>query len=110
MAKPDVIKIEKSLVPYKFNILLAGEVFELHIKHNSIADLFTIDLYKDDELICAGEPIIYGSPLWGSVYKAGLFPAVTIVPKDPSGEANRVTYDNLCDTVLLVVDNGVDGS
>lgn len=109
MAKPDVIEIEKSLVPYKFNILLAGEVFELHIMRNAIADLFTIDLYKDDELICAGEPIIYGSPLWSSVYKAGLFPAVTIIPKDPSGEANKVTYDNLCDTVLLMIDNGADG-
>ena len=106
MEKPDVLTVEKSLLPYKCNILLAGELFTLQFNYNATAELFTVDLYKGDELICAGEPIVYGLPLWGSVYKAGLFPALNIIPIDPSGESNKVTFDNLIDTVLLIIDNG----
>lgn len=103
---PDVLEIQKDLLPYECSILLAGELFGLQINHNATADLFTVDLYRDGELICAGEPIIYGLPLWQDVYKAGVFPAVDIVPIDPSGESNTVTYDNLGNTVLLIIDNG----
>ena len=106
--KPDVLKINKDLLPYVCNILLAGEQFGLKFNYNATADLFTVDLYKDGELICAGEPIMYGIPLWHDVYKTDKFPALDIIPKDPSGEHNCVTYDNLCNTVLLIVDN--DGS
>lgn len=105
METPDILEIDKELLPYKFEILLSDELFELHINHNATADLFTIDLYKDGELVCAGEPIVYGVPLWKDVYKAGVFPAVDIIPTDPSGESNAVTYDNLSNTVLLVIDN-----
>lgn len=106
METPDVLEIRKDLIPYSCNILLAEELFELHFNHNATADLFTVDLYRDGELICAGEPIVYGVPLWGDVYKADIFPAVSIIPRDPSGESNAVTFDNLGDTVLLILDNG----
>lgn len=106
---PDVLEIQKKLIPYKCNIVLAGELFGLQINYNATADLFTVDLYKNGELICAGEPIVYGLPLWHDVYKAGVFPAVNIVPLDPSGERSAVTYDNLSETVLLIIDNGGDG-
>lgn len=103
---PDVLEIKKDLLPYRFNILLAGELFELKFSYNATAALFTVDLYKDGEMICAGEPIMYGVPLWKDVYKSTTFPALTIVPKDTSGEANAVTFDNLGETVLLIVENG----
>lgn len=106
MDTPDVLEINKELIPYECSILLAGELFGLQFNYNATAELFTVDLYKDGELICAGEPIIYGVPLWQDVYKAETFPALTIIPKDPSGESNAVTFDNLGRTVLLIIDNG----
>ena len=109
MTAPDVLEIKKELLPYVCNIQLAGEIFTLRFNHNATADLFTVDLYRENELICAGEPIIYGHPLWADVYKAGVFPALEIIPKDPSGENNAVTYDNLGRTVLLIVNNGGEG-
>lgn len=98
--------VNKSILPYECTIQLAGEVFGLQFNYNATADLFTVDLYKGGELVCAGEPIIYGIPLWHDVYKAGLFPAVDIVPTDLSGESNAVTFDNLSTTVLLLIDDG----
>ena len=106
MVTPDVLEIKKDLLPYVCNIQLAGEVFTLHFNHNATADLFTVDLYKDGELVCAGEPIIYGQPLWADVFQPGDFPALEIIPKDPSGENNAVTFDNLGRTVLMIVRNG----
>lgn len=111
METPDVLEIQKDLIPYSCSILLADELFELHFNYNATADLFTVDLYRDDELICAGEPIVYGVPLWSDVYKADIFPALNIIPRDPSGESNAVTFDNFGDTVLLIIENeGEDGA
>lgn len=105
---PDILEINKDLIPYECTILLAGEQFGLKINHNATADLFTVDLYRDGELICAGEPIVYGVPLWNDVRRADTFPALDIIPLDPSGEADSVTFDNLNTVVLLIVDNGGD--
>lgn len=102
----DRIEINKKLIPYTFDILLGGEMFNIRADYNSVADLFTLDLYKDGELICAGEPIIYGLPLWRNVYVSGKYPCVDIVPLDESGNMNAVTFDNLNETVFLTVDNG----
>ena len=106
MIKQDVITIDKSLVPCKFNIVLGGESFSLQVNYNAAAGLFVVDLYKNGNLLCAGEPIIYGVPLWTDVYKASGFPVVNIVPIDQSGEMASATYDNLGDTVILMIDNG----
>ena len=102
----EVLEIKKDLLPYECAMQLAGEMFTLRFDYNAMAELFTVDLYKDGELLCAGEPIVYGIPLWQDVYRADTFPAVSIVPMDPSGDYDQVTYDNLSSTVLLVIDNG----
>lgn len=108
---PEVLEIHKELLPYECDILLAGELFTLQFNYNATADLFTVDLYRDDELICAGEPIVYGVPLWKDVYRTEKFPALDIIPTDPSREYNAVTFDNLGNSVLLIVDNdGEDDS
>lgn len=110
MGKQDTIEVKKDILPYVCSILLAGELFSLAFKYNATAGLFTVDLYKYGELICAGEPIVYGIPLWHDVYKTEKFPAVNIVPLDPSGESNAVTYDNLGETVLLIIDSGEEAA
>lgn len=101
----DTIAINKQALPYTCSMLLGGEWFELQFNYNATADLFTVRLSKAGELICAGEPVVYGQRLFAQVYEAGRFPACDIVPLDPSGESNAVTYDNFGDTVLLVVDD-----
>lgn len=104
----DRIVINKSLIPYKFDITLAGEVFQLGIKYNEFADMFTVSLSKDKELICSGEPIVYGVPLFQDIYVSGKYPALRIVPIDESRENNTVTWDNFEETVFLIIDNGSD--
>lgn len=100
------IEINKGLIPYTFSILLADEEFEIGINHNNTADLFTASLSKNGVELCAGEPIIYGQPLFEDLINRGDYPNCTITPIDESGESNSVTFDNLSTTVLLRVTGG----
>jgi len=107
--KKDRININKSMIPYKFNIKLCGENFVFTVKHNENNDIFTVKLEKNGEVLCESEPIIYGIPLFKDIFLAGSFPAVNIVACDESNTENSVTADNLNRTVFLVIDNGGDG-
>lgn len=102
----DYIPINKDLIPYTFDILLGGEMFNIRVDYNKTADMFTLALSKDGEKVCEGEPIVYGVPLWQDVFITGKYPAVIVVPCDENGDITAVTYDNLNETVFLVIDNG----
>ena len=104
----DIIEIEKELIPYNFDIVLAGEEFNIEIMYNESADLFTATLSKDDEVLVYNEPIIYGVELFCDVYKSDSFPMISIVPLDESGNENTVTYDNFNKTVFLTIDDEPD--
>ncbi|GGA31044.1 phage baseplate plug family protein [Psychrobacillus lasiicapitis] len=96
----EYIEIEKELIPYRFEIELGAELFEMEINYNLMHDFFTIDLYKDNEVLVYGEKITYGVPLFAEVYDSR-FPGPTIVPIDESGQEQRVTFENLNETVFL---------
>lgn len=107
--KRDTITINKDLIPYDFDILLGDENFNIRVDYNNTADLFTLTLSKDGELICI-EPIIYGHKLFSDMFQPDKYPAIDIIPLDESGQSTSVTFDNLSNTVLLIVDNGGDES
>lgn len=106
MEKPDTIEVHKGIIPYKCDIVLAGELFTLQFNYNNTMGTFIVDLFKDGQLVCAGEPVVYGVPLWNDVYRAGIFPTADIIPLDPGGESTQVTFENLGERVLLMLDNG----
>ena len=101
----DYIEINKELIPYQFNILLADEWFELFVDYNNTGKIFTVSLYKDDELVST-EPLIFGTPMFQDVYQPGKFPAITLMPF--GGTDKAVTYENLGETVFLTIDNEGD--
>lgn len=103
----DRIEIKKSLIPYNFEIALPDELYSIDVFYNETADLFVIRLSKDGEVLCSGEPIIYGMPLFGDITNSS-FPKIEITPLDESKNFDKVTFDNLNDTVFLTVDYGDD--
>lgn len=103
----DRIEIEKDNIPYSFDILLGDESFELEISYNEKADLFTVTLSKEEEVLVYDEPVIYGVPLFQDCYNTG-FPALSIVPLDESGENDAVTWGNFGETVFLTMDEEGD--
>ena len=105
----DRIEINKELIPYTFDILLSGKTFTIRVDYNASGNLFVLSLYKDGKLIRAGQPLIYGTRLWETVYVSGEYPMEDIVPFDESGQSIAVTFDNLNNTVFLVIDNQSEG-
>ena len=96
----EYIEIEKELIPYRFEIELGVELFEMEINYNLVYDFFTMDLYKDNEVLVYGEKLTYGVPLFEEVFDSR-FPGPTIIPFDESGQEQRVTFENLNVTVFL---------
>lgn len=101
----DIIEIAKERLPYRFDIVLAGQKFNMEVMHNKTADLFTITLRKNKEVLVYNEPLIYGVELFADVYKSGVFPMISIVPLDESGNETEVTYKNFGETVFLTIDD-----
>jgi len=97
------IEINKSLIPYYFNIQLGGKVFTLNVDYNQTHDLFTVGLADVDGVLCAAEPVVYGVPMF-EVMRDRRFPDVVITPRDDSGTTTAVTHDNLGRTVFLTVE------
>lgn len=101
----DIIEIEKSEMPYNFDIVFGMEEYNLEFKYNETLDLFTCTLSKDNEVLVYDEPLIYGTRLFQDVYNADTFPCLDIVPIDESGKESIITYDNLSVTVFLTIDD-----
>lgn len=98
------LPIEKENIPYRFDMALPIEIYTFEIRYNDTHDFFTIDLSRGDEVLVLGEKIVYSVPLFEDVYDRR-FPAPTIVPLDESGNEQQVTFQNLGETVFLVVMN-----
>jgi len=98
----EYIEIDKDEIPYSFEIELAGEVFEIEVNYNQTYDFFTIDLFKDGEVLVIGEKLIINRPLFKNRVNIDL-PKVQIIPKDRANSATRITYENMNETVFLYV-------
>ena len=96
------VPIQKEQTPYRFEILLGAEPFEIEVRYNADFDFFTVDLYKDGEALVYGEKLVYGVPLFVDVFDQR-FPVLQLVPKDDAGLEERVGYSNLGETVFLQV-------
>ena len=95
------INIDKSLIPYRFAVELRAKTFEFEIRYDEDHKFFTVGLYKDEEFI-AEEKLVYGKKLFLSI-EDETFPKVDLIPNDPSGFQNKITYENFNETVFLEV-------
>lgn len=106
------IDIDKTKVPYQFDIKLNNTTYTFDIKYNTVGDFFTIDLYKQGKIVIYGEKIVYGKPIFNSKSKIlngkriiepqGIdFPKVIILPYDLAKLEKTASYSNLGETVFL---------
>lgn len=94
------IDIDKSQIPYEFNIKLSARTYTIGVNYNAECDFFTIDLYRNGVAIVLGEKLVYNNPLFSNAQYKNI-PDISIVPFDLSGEADTITFDNLNETVFL---------
>ena len=103
----DYIIIERTTFPCSCDVLIGAEIFNFLFKYNESSDLFTCTLTRGENVLVYDEPVIYGKPMFGDIYIAGVFPAVNIFPFDESGKNDTITFDNFLRDVKLTIDYGV---
>ncbi|WP_333638216.1 phage baseplate plug family protein [Tissierella praeacuta] len=96
----EYIDINKDMIPYRFDITLVDETYTFEVNYNSLKDYFTIDLYKNDEIIVLGEKLVYGKPLFLTSQHKDI-PKVDILPLDLTNKTERITFENLNREVFL---------
>lgn len=102
MAESKAVPIDKDSIPYRFDIALSGEVFNIETHYNATGDFFTVNLSKNGDKLVNGEKLTYGVPLFSSLTDKRL-PKVTLTPYDVAGVETRVLYDNLGESVFLFI-------
>ncbi len=104
----DRVPIKKENLPYRVNLILAAGVYTVEIHYNSRMDGYVLHLYRGDELLCGGEKLVYGRPLWRDCYEAEQYPVLRLVPYDESDQADEVTRETLGKTVFLTIEDQGD--
>lgn len=109
MEELNYLDIDKSQIPYIFEVELKGKTYEMEINYIPKDDYFTIDLIRNNRVLVEGEKIMYRKPLFSSIkYKD--IPEVTIIPYSIYNKEERVTYENFYDTVFLYILGDEDGT
>lgn len=104
----EYIDIEKTLIPYRFDVTLQDEMFTMEVQYNDDYDFFTVDLEQDGEVLVTGEKLVYGLPLFRDIMD-NRFPGVALVPYDESGKQQVVNAETLSESVFLFVMDGGEG-
>ncbi|GAB6990851.1 phage baseplate plug family protein [Paenibacillus pini] len=98
----EYIDIEKDLIPYRFDISLAEEMYTLEVHYNADYDFFTVDLELNGEILAVGEKLVYGMPIFYDI-QDNRFPKVPIIPYDESEQQTEVNWKTLSESVFLYV-------
>jgi hypothetical protein len=104
-SRMEYIDIEKSLIPYRFEIPLNDVIYTWEINYNGDFDFFTVDLLIDKKILVQGEKLVYKMPLFDGVADSR-FPKNQIIPFDTSGNSNKVGWDTLNESVFLFIMDG----
>lgn len=94
------IPIDKNKIPYRYNVRLNKKTYTMELHYNSAHDFFTVAIDTITETLTCGEKLVLGKPLL-SEHPYLNFPLV--VPVDKTGQADRITWSNFGNSVLLYV-------
>ena len=100
------IEIYKNEIPYDFETVLNNETFQFEVLYNSVGDYFTVNLFKDHNLVVYGEKMVYGVPMFDNLRHLNV-PKVYLFPYDVTRarnkKADRISFKNLNEDVFLYV-------
>lgn len=96
------IDVDPDKVPYTFSIKLEDRTYQLTFRYNEVGGFYTVDLeHAYDGVLCYGDPVRYGRPLFGPV-EDERFPLPVIIPQCLTGDdVNEVTRENFGREVKL---------
>lgn len=107
-----ILSIDKTLLPYKFDITLDNVLYSFDVRYNNNFDFFTIDLYRQNEILVFGEKISHNLPLFGAkVQKISdyftiiprniKYPKLLLIATDLTEKEKTITYKNFGESIFL---------
>lgn len=91
-------------LPETFEYVLDGTTYLFTLDYVDEGDFFIVSISEADETpIVTNEKLILNQPLFKALYDPRL-PTTPLVPMDESGQAKRVSIDNLMETVFVCED------
>lgn len=102
-----IIEIDKTLVPYQFDITLSNKNYTINVNYNYTFDFFTIDLILGTKVLVKAEKVVLDQFLFKEIYKDANgnlnedFPEEVLFVSSGDNIVKRVSFDNLGDTVFL---------
>lgn len=103
----DSIDIDKTLVPYKFDINLSSRIYTFVINYNVLFDFFTADLLLNGSVLVKDEKLVLNQFLFRDISEDSdhnqdpNFPSELLFVGTTDNTIKRISYDNLGDTVFL---------
>lgn len=104
---PEYIPISKELCPYKFDIILNGNLYTFKINYNATGDFFTADLNLGDKVLVQGEKILLDQILFRQLYEDNSlnldedFPTDILMAQSYNGNVPKLGYKQLESNCLL---------
>jgi hypothetical protein len=97
-----IIEINKDKIPYSFTIKLVDRTYKFTFRWNDLGGFYTCDLESSrDGLLCYGDILRYGRPMFNSV-EDERYPISVIIPYCFSGdEVYEITKENFGKQVRL---------
>jgi predicted NAD-dependent protein-ADP-ribosyltransferase YbiA (DUF1768 family) len=105
----DFIEIDKTLIPYRFEIKLSDKIYTFYINYNCFFDFFTADLILNGTTLVTAEKLVLNEFLFRDVFEDEEHNLNPNAPQEllfvgsNDNSVKRVSYDNLGETVFLYV-------
>lgn len=96
------IEIDKTRIPYEFEMEFNKEIYQFEVLYNTFADHFTINLFHNHEPVVVGEKIVLNQPLFDG-YEHLDIPMIIAIPYDTTERAERISFENMSEDVFLYV-------
>lgn len=102
-----IIEIDKTKIPYSFDIQLSGQIYTFNINYNILFDFFTADLSLNGTPLVKAEKLVLGQFLFREDCEDkehninSNFPNELLYVGSSDNTIQRVSYDNLGSSVFL---------
>lgn len=103
----EIIDIDKTMVPYKFDINLSNRIYTFIINYNVMFDFFTADLLLNGTILVKSEKLVLNQFLFREIAEDSEhnidpnFPTELLFVGTTDNTIKRVSYENIGDTVFL---------
>jgi hypothetical protein len=102
-----IIEIDKTKIPYSFDILLSNRVYTLNINYNILFDFFTADLLLNGNVLAKNEKLVLGQFLFREIAEDSEhninpnFPTELLYIGTSDNKVQRLGFENLGTNVFL---------